>query len=173
MEQRNVVLFGSDRLEIPFGKHPLESRLKWSGITAKPRELGYYRGIVPIMQDILERDPNPNILHWCRQEPCPGCQGLRLKNTVHTLSYRGTELKTVLAFSIAELAEWGRSLLSDNDLSEPEERLVSAMTTHAGLLEDLHLGHLGILRSVPTLSPGEVQGIRLASMLKNPISDWK
>ena len=34
-EQRRVVLYGSDRLQVPFGKHPLESRLRWTGITAR------------------------------------------------------------------------------------------------------------------------------------------
>jgi len=28
-EQREVVLYGSDRVRVPFGKHPLESRLRW------------------------------------------------------------------------------------------------------------------------------------------------
>lgn len=60
-EQRRVVLFGSDRLKVPFGKHPLESRLKWKGITARPRDEGFYEGIVPTMTGILKRDRNPNI----------------------------------------------------------------------------------------------------------------
>ena len=34
-DQRHVVLYGSDRLRIPYGKHPLSSRLRWSGITAR------------------------------------------------------------------------------------------------------------------------------------------
>ena len=41
-EQKDIVLNGSDKIKIPFGKHTLESRMKWSGITAKPREEGFY-----------------------------------------------------------------------------------------------------------------------------------
>ena len=48
-EQQHVGMYGSDLLKVPFGKHSLESRLKWSGITAKPREEGYYGGMVPTM----------------------------------------------------------------------------------------------------------------------------
>ena len=59
---RQVIFYGSDKLEIPFGKHPLESRMKWSGITAKPREMGVYKGIIPVMEEILKRDRNKNIL---------------------------------------------------------------------------------------------------------------
>src|SRR5690606_28146175 len=47
--QKKVVLFGSKKITVPFGKHPLESRMKWSGITAKPREESFYKGIIPVM----------------------------------------------------------------------------------------------------------------------------
>ncbi|MBM3405518.1 MAG: ATP-binding cassette domain-containing protein, partial [Bacteroidetes bacterium] len=53
--QKNVVLNGSDKIQVLFGKHPLESRLKWTGITAKPREKDYYKGILPVMEEILRR----------------------------------------------------------------------------------------------------------------------
>ncbi|MCX6553043.1 MAG: excinuclease ABC subunit UvrA, partial [Acidobacteria bacterium] len=49
-DERDVILNGSDRIRIPYGKHPLESRLKWTGITAKPREEGVYKGILPVME---------------------------------------------------------------------------------------------------------------------------
>lgn len=170
-EQKQVVLYGSDRIEIPFGKHPLESRLKWSGITAKPRELGHYRGIVPIMEEILKRDPNPNILRWCRQQPCPNCQGLRLRRQMHGLRYRQTDLGTLLAFTVSELADWSFGELKLGKLQEPEKRLLDELNRHSRLLVDLRLGHLQLLRSIPSLSPAEIQGIRLASLLKSPISD--
>jgi excinuclease ABC subunit A len=60
--QREVILHGSDKIKVPFGKHSLESRLKWTGIKAKPREEGHYKGMIPIMSDILRRDRNANIL---------------------------------------------------------------------------------------------------------------
>jgi len=30
-EQKHIILYGSDKIEIPFGKHTLESRMRWSG----------------------------------------------------------------------------------------------------------------------------------------------
>jgi excinuclease ABC subunit A len=62
--QRNVIFHGSDKIKIAFGKHTLESRMKWVGITAKPRDEGYYKGIIPIMSEILKRDRNKNILKF-------------------------------------------------------------------------------------------------------------
>ena len=48
-EQMKVIFFGSEKIKVPFGKHTLESRMKWTGITAKPREEGYYKGIINVM----------------------------------------------------------------------------------------------------------------------------
>lgn len=169
--QQKIVLYGSDRLLIPFGKHPLESRLKWSGITAKPRELGHYKGIIPVMEDILNRDPNPNILRWCRKETCPACSGLRLNPRVHELSYGAVLLRTLLSFSVQQLALWAKGVLMDTGIGVAERDILKEIEAHTMLLETLRLGHLQLLRPVPSLSPGEVQGIRLASLLRNPISD--
>ncbi|MBK7213682.1 MAG: hypothetical protein IPH88_10410 [Bacteroidales bacterium] len=72
------MLNGSIKIKVLFGKHPLESRLKWTGITAKPREEDYYKGIVPVMEDILRRDRNPNIMRFARSLPCEQCRGKRL-----------------------------------------------------------------------------------------------
>jgi excinuclease ABC subunit A len=169
-EQKQVVLFGSDRVRIPFGKHPLASRLKWTGITPKPRELGIYRGIVPIMEETLHRDPNPNILRFCRQRPCPDCGGLRLAKGFLAAAYHGTSLRSLLSFTIAQLADWGKMELSRPGLSRPEMLIISGLTAQARLLQGLSLGHLAMQRSVPTLSRSEGQRIQIANLLKNPIS---
>ena len=169
-EQKQVVLYGSDRVQIPFGKHTLASRLRWTGITPKPRSLGIYRGIVPIMEEVLHRDPNPNILRFCRQSPCHECGGLRLAKRFLDISFRGTRLRTLLGFSVSQLAEWGQEASSRPGLSRPEKLILSALTTQAQLLTGLSLGHLELRRAVPSLSGSEGQRVQIANLLKNPIS---
>ena len=75
-----MILHGSDKIKVPFGKHSLESRLKWTGIKAKPREEGHYKGMIPIMSDILRRDRNANILKYVHSVTCPACNGTRLND---------------------------------------------------------------------------------------------
>ena len=71
-----MVLYGSERLLIPSRKHPLESRLRWQGITARPRQEGHYRGLVPVMEEILRGKRNDSILRFARTgallPPAPG-----------------------------------------------------------------------------------------------------
>ncbi len=169
-EQKQIVFYGSDRVQIPFGKHTLTSRLKWTGITPKPRGLGIYRGIVPIMEEILQKDPNPNILRFCRQKTCLACSGLRLARRFLDTTYRKTSLRALLSLSIAQLADWGQKESARPALSRPERILLSQLTVHALLLNDLSLGHLVLQRAVPTLSRSEGQRIQIANLLKNPIS---
>jgi len=169
-EQKQIVFYGSDRVQIPFGKHPLESRLKWTGITPKPRGLGVYRGIIPIMAEILARDPNPNILRFCRQKPCPACGGLRLNARFLDLCYQGTSLRALLSQTIAQLAAWSEKESACPDRLRPEKLLLSMLKTQARLLQDLSLGHLALLRAVPTISRSEGQRIQIANLLRNPIS---
>ena len=77
-EQIDVVLYGTTALKVPFGKHSLASRMKWEGITARPREEGYYRGIVPVIEETLKRNRNANVLRYVRSVPCSECEGTRL-----------------------------------------------------------------------------------------------
>lgn len=169
--EKSVIFFGSDRLEIPFGKHPLESRLKWSGITAKPREMGKYRGIIPIMEEILKRDPNPNILRFCRKEQCTDCAGLRLKRESLDLQYGAMSLRTLLSGRIGELQSWALAELARAGLSKAETMLIGKIVDHCRLLGTLSLGHLHLNRPVSTLSRGEIQSVRIAGLLGNPIGD--
>ncbi len=169
-EQKHVVLYGSDRVQIPFGKHPLSSRLKWTGITPQPRALGFYRGIVPIMEEILRRDPNPNILRFCKQGTCQDCGGLRLAQRSLDICFQGTSLGTLLGFSISQLADWGQKQSSRPGLSRPERFILSELNMQAEMLKSLSLGHLLLRRAVPTLSRSEGQRIQIANLLKNPIS---
>ncbi len=102
-EQRGIVLRGSDRIRVPFGKHPLESRMRWSGITARPREEGYYRGLLTIMEEILSRERNANIMRFARSRPCPDCDGSRLRPQARSVTIAGRDIASFAALPLEEL----------------------------------------------------------------------
>ncbi|MCK4302771.1 MAG: excinuclease ABC subunit UvrA, partial [Candidatus Eisenbacteria sp.] len=162
-EQQQVVLHGSDRIMIPFGKHPLESRMKWSGITPKPREEGYYKGIVPIMEEILKRHRNKNILRFARSVPCGACQGTRLRKEALSVTFEGHTISDIDAMSLDALASFLDRLHfapSDAPIGGP---IVREMQKRTILLQQLGLGHLTLNRRSTTLSGGEAQRVRLAT----------
>ncbi|OFY35582.1 MAG: hypothetical protein A2W91_07690 [Bacteroidetes bacterium GWF2_38_335] len=163
--QKNIILYGTGKIKIPFGKHTLESRMKWSGITAKPREEGYYRGIVPIMSEILKRDRNPNILRFAKSVPCTECGGTRLNKDALKYEISGMNIARFNELSIESL-----NIIIQN-LSLPDKQMavanpvIKSILKRTGLLVELGLGYLTSHRESSSLSGGESQRIRLAKQI--------
>ncbi|MCX6267514.1 MAG: excinuclease ABC subunit UvrA [Bacteroidetes bacterium] len=162
-QQKHIVLYGSDKIEIPFGKHPLESRMKWSGITAKPRELGYYKGIIPVMETILQRDRNRNILRFVRSGKCRSCRGLRLNERALSASCHGYNIAELAALQLDDLQQALREISFPGTEKTIAEPIVNQVSKQIDLLKRLGLGYLTTDRDSTTLSAGESQRLRLAN----------
>lgn len=160
-EEKKIVLYGSDKLKVPFGKHTLESRLKWSGITAKPREEGYYKGIIPVMEEILRRDRNTNILRFTQTHPCPVCNGNRLNKDAISILFHGHNIIDYSRLSIAELQQ------ELNTIDSTDQVFISIRNKIIPLLNNLNrlgLDYQTLHTGSDELSMGEIQRARLASL---------
>src|SRR5699024_4281667 len=116
-EQKNVVWYGSDRIKIYYGKHSLESRLRWEGLKVKPREKGYYKGILPIMEDILRLDRNKSILRFTSSRVCLSCSGARIKPEHLKYKWKGLNFQEWMDLSLTDLYKKLKQL----DLNAGEE----------------------------------------------------
>ena len=170
-KQKNIVLNGSDKIKILYGKHSLESRMKWTGIKANPREAEFYKGILPVMNEILKRDRNPNILRFSKSQKCSICNGARLKHD-------SLEIK-ILGYNIYELSQLSLSKLkivldinqfpeSKKDIVKP---IIQKINTQIINLESLGLGYLSLDRSANSLSAGEIQSIRLSQQINSKLNN--
>ncbi len=166
-QQREVILFGSNKIKVPFGKHSLESRLKWTGIKAKPREEGYYKGMIPIMSDILRRDRNANILKYVHSVKCEVCKGARLNKEALSVQVNEMTIAELGSLELNELNGW----IKANDWNTVGNQIVQKIEKQIDLLEDLGLGHLSLERSAKSLSASEIQRIRVANQLSVSLSD--
>jgi len=164
-DQRRVVLHGSRKIKIPFGKHPLESRLRWSGITAKPRKEGYYLGIIPVMQGILDHKRNPNILRFVRSLPCGECGGTRLRPEARDVLFAGWTITDLADKSLAELHEIFSALSAGEETPTAVDSIRQVLIQKTGRLIRLGLGHLVPSRASSTLSGGEARLIRLCNQV--------
>lgn len=161
-DQRRVVLYGTKRLKVPFGKHALESRMKWEGITARPREEGFYRGIVPVIEETLQRGRNPNIMRFVRSVDCEGCGGTRLGPAGRDSTLAdGSTFPGLAALGPAAL----RRRLDERPASPTLAAISSSLQAILDRMVRLDLGHLGLDRSSASLSGGESQRLRLAAHL--------
>lgn len=166
-QQRDVILYGSDKIKVPFGKHSLESRLKWTGIKAKPREEGHYKGMIPIMSDILRRDRNANILKYVHAVTCPVCQGTRLNNDALSVLVHGKSIAELATLELNMLKSW----IQTNSWETVACEIVKKIESHIDLLEDLGLSHLTLDRPSKSLRASEIQRIRVANQILTPLSN--
>ncbi|GAB5416634.1 MAG: hypothetical protein Crog4KO_21220 [Crocinitomicaceae bacterium] len=166
-QQRDVILYGSDKIKVPFGKHSIESRLKWSGIKAKPREEGFYKGMMPIMSDILRRDRNANILKYVSSVTCGACNGRRLNPEALKVQLNNQGIATIATWEIHELSNW----ISKGTWPAEAASIIQKLREKIELLKDLGLGHLRIDQSADNLSASEAQRIRVINQLTAPLSD--
>ena len=170
-EQQDIVLNGNDKIKILYGKHSLESRMKWTGIKANPREKEFYKGILPVMNEILRRDRNPNILRFAKTQICSKCNGSRLNNDAQSVKILGKNIFEYTQYSILELEQ----LLHINFFEENEkhiaEPIINSICQGIANLKQLGLEYLSLDRPISTLSGGEIQSIRLALQVNSKLNN--
>ena len=163
-EVRQVVLHGSERLRVAYGKHPLESRLKWVGITARPRQEGFYRGLVPVMEEILRGKRNDSILRFVRTSPCSACGGARLNPEALSVRWRERPITELAAMTAAALGAFFAGISGNLREAVVLEPIRKDLQARCALMAELGLGYLAFDRPAPTLSMGEAQRLRLLSL---------
>ncbi|MCO4746894.1 MAG: AAA family ATPase, partial [Proteobacteria bacterium] len=159
--QRDVIFYGTKALTVPFGKHSIASRMKWEGITARPREEGFYRGLIPVIEETLKRDRNPNILRFVRSVDCSVCDGTRLGPIGRETTVGPWTLPELLAKPATALS----ATLDQLPASAVLDALRPAVDRRLRRMGQLSLGHLALNRISTTLSGGEGQRLRLAAQL--------
>ncbi|MEJ1178888.1 MULTISPECIES: excinuclease ABC subunit UvrA [unclassified Pseudarthrobacter] len=119
------------------------------------------------------------VLAFMESGPCPRCGGTGLRTEALAVTFAGRTIAEFNATPMAELAEILRptAVLKDAGTasrrqSSGEENEVAVAIT-ADLLQritvllELGLGYLALGRGTPTLSPGEMQRLRIATQLRS------
>ncbi|WP_454762156.1 excinuclease ABC subunit A [Caulobacter segnis] len=108
---------------------------------------------------------------------CPLCEGKRLRRESLSVTFEGLDIaqmsrQPLKAFSeiFAPYAEGRAERLAALGQHHPEkvmvvERIAADLCKRLSVLLDLGLGYLTLERSTPTLSPGELQRLRLATQV--------
>jgi len=164
-EQQDIIWYGSNKVKILFGKHSLESRLKWKGITAKPREEAHYKGMLPIMEDILHRDRNDNILRFASSFVCQECQGSRLRKEAREVLIQEKNISELSLLSLTDLQTFLQKITISTKNKAVYDSILSPIFKRLEYLNLLGLNYLNLSRESKTLSAGEAHRIKLASQV--------
>ncbi len=104
---------------------------------------------------------------------CPLCQGKRLRRESLSVKFAGFDIAEISSLPLKRLAGVVRPY-ADGTATEkaPEKaivirRIAEDLAARLAVLLDLGLGYLSLERSTPTLSPGELQRLRLATQVRS------
>ncbi len=108
---------------------------------------------------------------------CSACGGRRLKPEALAVTFAGRDIAAMSSLSLdamlALFAPWAAGRISaEKKRDEPERaevarRIAEDLCARLEVLRDLGLGYLTLERSTPTLSPGELQRLRLATQVRS------
>src|SRR6195952_5791020 len=109
---------------------------------------------------------------------CTLCHGKRLNRAALSVKFAGLDIAEISRLPLKRWAQLvepfsnGEGAGRKGDAQRPEKaivvrRIAQDLTARLAVLLDLGLGYLSLERSTPTLSPGELQRLRLATQVRS------
>ncbi|MBP1995532.1 excinuclease ABC subunit UvrA [Paenibacillus eucommiae] len=129
---------------------------------------GKFEGVVTgIWRRYKEKDGQPGEAAMFREQTCGDCGGLRLKAEILAVKVGGASIAEIGSWPLDDALNWMKQLkaeLSPDSLSLTES-LLHDMIVRLNRIVDVGLSYLSLNRQTVTLSGGEAQRLRLASIL--------
>jgi excinuclease ABC subunit A len=111
---------------------------------------------------------------------CPTCHGKRLRAESLSVTFGGHDITDIGRLPLQQLADLlqpfadGRAVKAKDAAKHPEkaivtQRIAEDLVARLTVLLDLGLGYLSMERGTPTLSPGELQRLRLATAVRSSL----
>jgi excinuclease ABC subunit A len=115
------------------------------------------------------------VAHFLSSADCPVCKGKRLKPEALSVTFAAMDSAEISRLPLKGLGQLLRphlGLASKSSDEHPEkalvvQRIIEDLLGRLDVLLDLGLGYLTPERSTPTLSPGELQRLRLATQVRS------
>lgn len=110
---------------------------------------------------------------------CPVCEGKRLRKESLSIHFNGMDITELSRLSLSSLyaifkryGDEEELKKANRDKKHPEkvivaQRIAEDMAARLEVMLDLGLGYLNLERSTPSLSPGELQRLRLATQIRS------
>jgi excinuclease ABC subunit A len=164
-EVQRVLLYGSGREEVGFqyernGRRLVDQRI--------------FEGVIPNLQRRYRETDSGLILEeierFMTRQPCPDCQGGRLRREALAVRVDGHNISEVTQFTVGRCQHWFDGLALTPQQMAIGRRILKEITERLGFLLDVGLDYLTLNRTTATLSGGEGQRIRLATQIGSKLT---
>lgn len=158
---RQVVLYGSDKESIGFSylnergsrferSHPFEGIIHNFERRYRETDSGTVR---------------EELTKYQNTQPCPTCQGARLRIEARNVLVAGKSLQQISAMSLKNAAGFFENIEFTGQKAAIADKIIKEIRERLQFLVNVGLDYLSLDRSAETLSGGEAQRIRLASQI--------
>lgn len=117
-----------------------------------------------------EADYRDKLEDYLVSRVCPDCEGTRLRPESRVVTVNGKTIVELSSLSILDLAAWLQTLVLTSDEKLIIEALLLDMNACIARLLEVGAGYLNLDRASTSLSAGETQRLRLASLLGSGLS---
>lgn len=182
--QRDWILFTEETPTVPvysgFTAEEMQKALKQK---LEPSYMGTFTGarryVLQTFANTQSAMMKKRVAQYMISSECPVCHGKRLKRESLSIKFAGLDISEISALTIAELhrlflpfADGSAASLKKNVAAHPEKvvvtrRIAEDLVARLEIMLDLGLGYLTPDRNTPTLSPGELQRLRLATQVRS------
>jgi excinuclease ABC subunit A len=183
-KDRDWILFTDEQPVVPVyaGFTPKETRAALKG-KMEPSYQGTFTSAKRHVLHTFATTQSPlmkkRVAQYMLSTECPLCHGKRLRLESLSVKFAGFDIAEIsrlplkrLAGIVRPFAEGTAPRNTTTEAEHPEklivtQRLAEDLLARLAVLLDLGLGYLTLERSTPTLSPGELQRLRLATQIRS------
>jgi excinuclease ABC subunit A len=181
-KDRDWILYTEEQPTVPVyaGFTPAETRTALRRKLA-PSYMGTFTGVRRYIMQTFRKSQSAlmkkRVARYLSGADCPVCHGKRLTPEALAVTFSGLDIAALSDLTLDELASRLREhtgTRASGDTDPEENRLVAAriigsVQERIATLQRLGLGYLSLARTSPTLSPGELQRLRLATQLRSSL----
>lgn len=179
-EQRDWILFTDEQPVVPvYPGYTPEQTQRALKRKQPPDYMGTFssarRHVLHTFGNTQSQQMKKRVSAYMLHTPCPTCHGKRLQPDSLRVTFAGLDIAdfsevplkrlTTLLQPYADGKTTGLSGKTPPEQAEVIRRITADLVARLSVLLDLGLGYLSLERSTPTLSPGELQRLRLATQL--------
>ncbi|MBJ7466804.1 MAG: excinuclease ABC subunit UvrA, partial [Mycolicibacterium sp.] len=173
--QRNWILFTEEQptVEIDPSQHPVTADYYYNGTFSSAER--HVRHTLANSQSAMMRR---RVLQYVDSTDCPVCAGSGLRPEALAVTFAGRSIAELVAMPLTVLAEVlapaaartefdaAYESTESGEFTEVATMIAADLVARIAILVDLGLGYLSLNRRTPSVSPGELQRLRLATQLR-------